>query len=87
MEGSYDADYHLTPAGWVRGTVYFFAKQFGQKVPRPPDSVLTIKLSVRQESPSSPPQRSWYEAWRSSNAPPVYISNLRRLYPLHTMGL
>jgi hypothetical protein len=79
MEDSYDIEYHLTPTGWVRDTYYFFGEPSGREVPRPPDCVLTMKLSVRQMSFHSPAQRSWFEIWRSPTATKEYIEKFRKI--------
>ena len=59
-------EWHLTPRGWVRGTVkYDFDKT---ELPTPPERVLTCTYTEEVTSPVSPAMsRTVDEDWRSED--------------------
>lgn len=61
-------EYHLTPAGWVRGTVRFFSQVSGAEVPRPSDAVATYEHREYDASVYSQTDFSVRELWRSPSA-------------------
>ena len=66
----YEQEYHLTPAGWQKGTFFFYGKA-QTVIPVPFDRMLTIVKEVEQASGWSPEEISWREDWRSANAAAV----------------
>ena len=64
--------YHLTPNGWVDGSV---DSMWGNKTVDPPsDRVETWKHKIYQSSAYSPEERSWDEVAGSSPVVPAIFS-------------
>lgn len=75
-----ETEWHLTPSGWINGTIRFFGHIQGTAVEPPPDRVLTVVHKIYQRSEWSSEERSIYEIWRSPSDS-VTIDELRRRFP------
>jgi hypothetical protein len=73
-------DYHLTPAGWVRGDVRSMVSASNETRPVPADRVLTLTHKTYQSSAHSPEERSVRVA-RRGEATDEQIAELRAKYP------
>jgi hypothetical protein len=77
---SLEVEYHLTPRGWVGGTVR--GGWGAQHAPSPPpaDRLLTLTHTISQPSAYEPEERTVQVTWRGS-ASDEEITALRLKYP------
>jgi hypothetical protein len=73
-------EYHLTPRGWIRGTIRFFSHVQGAEVARPADAVATFQDRIYQRSGWSPEERSFEEIWRSDKTNDPELEALMRKF-------
>ena len=57
--------YHLTPHGWIDGSVDSMWKSHNRVVEPPADCVETWKHRLYQSSAYSPEENSWFMVWSS----------------------
>lgn len=74
-------EYHLTPNGWVEGTVALLGNQPEERTP-PPDRILTFVKLVSQSSPYARTHTMCYEVWRSHHVSEEQLNDLKERFPL-----
>jgi hypothetical protein len=57
MVDDWTLEYHLTPQGWLKGTLKYFSAAVGPEIPRPEDAVETWIERSRQPVGVSSPER------------------------------
>jgi len=76
----YEVEYHLTPSGWVAGTVTDFGNQ-EKVIEPPPDRVETWLYEMEQSSGWSAESRHWRIIWTHPTMPLADRTVLRRSFP------
>lgn len=75
-----EIEYHLTPRGWVTGSVDSMFHADNVTVEAPPDRVVTLTHKTYQSSGWSPETRSVKVTWRG-DATDAQIAGLRAKFP------
>lgn len=72
-------EYHLTPEGWIKGTVRFFGK--GRKVEHPPGAVETWEHHIYQRSRWSAEEPAKRLVWCDESVSEAHRQTLRESFP------
>jgi hypothetical protein len=83
-----EEDYHLTPKGWVRGSLRVYDVE-KHTVARPTNAVLTLTKEGYSSCGIDPEEVSWHEVWRSTKVGIRRINSLLKEHgdPLQNPGI
>jgi hypothetical protein len=81
-----EVEYHLTPAGWVTGTITDFG-HVENITEAPPDRVETWLYEMEQSSGWSGESRSWRTIWIHATMAAPQRKALRESFPTPRTGL
>jgi hypothetical protein len=73
--------YHLTPRGWIRGSVDTMWEKSNTTVTPPTDRVETWEHKLYQRSIYSPEENSWTMIWSSPKASAEVRRKLHERFP------
>jgi hypothetical protein len=78
----YTEEHHLTPKGWVTGTLIVYDK-VKQTIERPKDTALTMLKESEQSCGFASEENSWREVWRSRDISTAQVKRLHKKFGDH----